>query len=305
MRKRLTIFAAAFLLCAGSVGAMAAGVPGKESADVLARYVGNPTRTELPVTEDTSSVMLPDGTQVEIEGIPTVAGTLVIFPVPATETEAWKWASGCLNKIGKPVHFFDIYFKDQNGSRINADGTTVTIDCPHCSEKPIVYSLTSDGQVKRLSSSARSVSVTFTTNGSSYYILAEQFTETETETERETEKATEKETEKQTEKVTEKETEKGTEKETEKQTEKVTEKESEKQTEKETEKQTEGSSGDLAGGTGSTGSGSNISSSANPPTGDESSLWQAGMSLLLSGLFFVVLFLRKKRANGKSANAEG
>lgn len=67
---------------------------------------------------------------------------------------------------------------------MDADGAVVTINCPHCQSVPVVCSLDADGTVKVLTvSPASEVDVTFTANGSPYYIMAEEFTKHDVEIE--------------------------------------------------------------------------------------------------------------------------
>lgn len=147
----------------------------EESKNVLAKYVGEDKWTAAPVSGQEETVAgLPDSTTVTVENAPGGAVKLFVYSIPTSETEAWSWIKSCFDGKGTPVHAFDIYFADENGNRINANGAVVTIDCPHCTTKPTVCSLTTSGTVSELSNNARSVSVTFTTDGSHYYVLTEK-----------------------------------------------------------------------------------------------------------------------------------
>ena len=127
-----------------------------------------------PIEDGKADVTTDDGTSVSVTDAPEGSVRLMVVPVPETETEAWAWFENCLKDTADPVHTFDIYFEDPDGDRIDANGAVVTIDCPHCAGVPIVCSLNTDGTVHVLTaSSARSTAVTFTTNGSPYYIMAE------------------------------------------------------------------------------------------------------------------------------------
>lgn len=148
------------------------------SKDVLGKYIGDAERTSKDVSgQNATEVVLPDGTILGVENIPSEAMTLFIYSVPDSETEAWEWINGCFDGKASPIHTFDIYFADASGERVNVNGTVITIECQHCSAKPIGYSLNTAGEVVALSSNARSVTVTFTSNGSHYYVLAEALSE--------------------------------------------------------------------------------------------------------------------------------
>lgn len=129
-----------------------------------------------PITEGAAETTLEDGTAVSVTGIPEEAVRLMVVPVPETETEAWEWIESCMTEVADPVHTFAIYFEDQDGKRIDAEGAVVTLDCPHCQAVPVVCSLDTDGTVHILTamSRTRSTAVTFTTDGSSYYVMAEE-----------------------------------------------------------------------------------------------------------------------------------
>lgn len=178
MKKILTVILTAVLLLSFSTVCFAAEETDTYTVDVYAKYVGSNDKTAAIVPDDAEqiTVELPDGTDVTVEEIPENAWKLVVFPVPETETKAWEWIEDCLKDTADPVHTFDIYFEDEGGNRIDADGAVVTLNCPHCAGVPIVCSLDTDGTVHVLNTSAkaRASAVTFVTNGSNYYIMAEE-----------------------------------------------------------------------------------------------------------------------------------
>lgn len=126
------------------------------------------------MSDDIVFIALPDGTEISADNIPSGVVSLVTYSVPVTEKEAWTWITSCFADTGTPIHTFDIYFLDMNGNEVDASGVVITIDCPHCFGKPMVYSLNTNGEIELLTQNARSISVTFTTNGSRYYVLAEK-----------------------------------------------------------------------------------------------------------------------------------
>ena len=173
MRKTIALFLSLFLLLSQSVTAFAAEE--EKQADVYAKAV----RTTVGVypseiDDDTAEVTTEDDITITVTDIPEGAVRLMVVPVPKTEREAWVWITACMEDTGTPIHTFDIYFEDADGNRINADGAVVTIDCPHCSGTPKVCSLTTGGTVRILNDSAQGASVTFTTDGSTYYVIADK-----------------------------------------------------------------------------------------------------------------------------------
>lgn len=125
-----------------------------------------------PVTDGAAAVTTDEDITVSVTDAPESAVRLVVIPV--SEQEALQWITDSLKTTAEPVHIFDIYFEDADGSRIDADGAAVTVDCPHCADVPVVCSLDTDGEAQVLTASAQGTAVSFTTDGSPYYILAEK-----------------------------------------------------------------------------------------------------------------------------------
>lgn len=182
MRKQVSTMLLVFLLvCFAAIPVFAAEV------DVTAKYISDQREDYITdVSDDIVFITLPDGTEVSVDNIPGGVVSLVTYPIPASEKEAWTWITSCFNGIGNPIYAFGIYFLDANGNDVDANGVVVTVDCPHCSSKPMVYSLTTNGDIKPLTQNTRSISVAFTTNGSLYYVLVEKFTESDENTDGDT-----------------------------------------------------------------------------------------------------------------------
>lgn len=182
MRKITTLLTVFALLLSCSLTAFAAEDhldEGKSQTDigVYAKAEYNVEGVHSADIEDgKADLTIDDGTSVSVTGAPEGSVRLMVVPIPETEKEAWEWIESSLKATADPVHTFDIYFEGQDGKRIDADGAVVTLTCPHCTAVPIVCSLDTDGTVHVLSGSAkaRSNTVTFTTNGSAYYIMAEE-----------------------------------------------------------------------------------------------------------------------------------
>lgn len=174
MKKLTMLFVALVLMLQCGVTAFAAetesveiGVYAKTEYDIEGVHSAEPEDGKGEIVTD-------DGVTVSITDAPEGAVRLMVIPVPKTEKEAWDWITASLKGTADPVHTFDIYFEDQDGKRIDADGAVVTINCPHCTAVPVVCSLDSDGTVHVLTGTAQGSAVTFTTNGNTYYVMAEE-----------------------------------------------------------------------------------------------------------------------------------
>ncbi len=136
--------------------------------DVYARYVGESRPQDSLIVDGAADVVTSDGYRISVSGAPSQAFILKAYSIPSSETEAWGWASGCLNNKTKMLCMMDIYFEDAAGNRINANDVKITVSSPTGTQ---VYSLTTAGHTTKLHSAETSVGMQFTANGSHYYIL--------------------------------------------------------------------------------------------------------------------------------------
>ena len=110
---------------------------------------------------------------VTVTGAPANTKTLVVVPIPSSVSEAYEWFSECLEKIGKPLAAYEVYFLDVNDNRISADGATISIAVSG-NKDLTVCSLTAGGDYKDLSAEIKNGSAVFTANGGDYFILTEK-----------------------------------------------------------------------------------------------------------------------------------
>ena len=187
MKKLITGLLTLVLILSCGMTAFAAEVTedgGTQEIGVYAKAEYNVKGSHpAPIEDGKADVTTDDGTTVSVTGAPEGSLTLMVVPVPETEKEAWKWIEDSLKGKADPVHTFDIHFLDQDGNRIDADGAVVTINCPHCEGVPVVCSLDTDGTVHVLTASAQGKSVSFTTGGSTYYIMAQELPKHDVEVE--------------------------------------------------------------------------------------------------------------------------
>ncbi len=136
---------------------------------VYVKYVDN----TVPIDENgKGSATLPDGTEIEISNANKTQGQLVIDPI--TEKEALDWISSVTDGKVKAPQPFHIYYLDDNGNLINADGISVTMKPETALTNPVVYSLKPGGSMALLSADVKNGTITFTTDGSPYYLLGEK-----------------------------------------------------------------------------------------------------------------------------------
>lgn len=177
MRKIITVLLGLMLALSLGITAFAADSAGEGTTpiDVYARYVREIAgEYTAPAENGEAAVTLPDGSTITVTGAPQEARTLVVVPIPESEKEAWGWLVDCLANTGTPVRAYDIYFLDADGNRLNADGVVIAITAPSSDGTLIACSLNTDGISKVLASAVNAGKITFTANGSHYYILAEK-----------------------------------------------------------------------------------------------------------------------------------
>ena len=104
---------------------------------------------------------------VSVSGAPANAVILVVVPMSG---DALAWIDGCVD--GKAVSAYDIHFLDAQGNRVNASGASVSVSAS--GSNLVVSSVTTSGNDKTLTSTVSGNSVSFTTDGSHYYVIAEK-----------------------------------------------------------------------------------------------------------------------------------
>lgn len=174
VKKWIIMIMSALLVLSYPVTILATDIEDSIEIDVKAKAVYN-IKGEYSVSpeNDKASVKVNDNITVSVSGIPKNTVRLVVVPIPDSEKTAWSWITECLANTGTPIHAFYIYFEDEKGNRSNAKDALISIECSQCAEGQIVSSLTTDGAVNMLSASVRGNSLTFTSDGSHYYIIAE------------------------------------------------------------------------------------------------------------------------------------
>ena len=140
---------------------------------VYARYIDNKQWNTVPVDGNgQGTTVLPGGTEITVSGASEPGWQLVIDPI--TEKDALDWIGGVLDGKAQDLLPLHIYFIDGSGNTTAATGVTVTIKLPKKLTDPVAYSLTSAGKTAGLTVTAKDVSLTFTTDGSPYYVIGEK-----------------------------------------------------------------------------------------------------------------------------------
>ena len=166
MRKLLTTFCVCLLLLSCTATAFAAESE-DTSVDVKAMYVENtPWSAVSPDEDGTAAVTLPDGTSLTVSGIQNVGWQLVIEPV--TEKEPLDWLNSLLSGKLNDRTALHIFFLDENGTVHSADGVTVTVSAETAPTD--VYSVSPDGSAKKRTGTLDGKRLTFTTDGSPFYV---------------------------------------------------------------------------------------------------------------------------------------
>ena len=140
---------------------------------VYVKYVDNTVWNTVPTDEDgEGSATLPDGTEVGISDADKTKGQLVIDPI--TDKEALDWINSVTDGKVKTPQAYHIYYLENNGNITNAKGISVTMKPGNTLQNPVVYSLKTDGSMELLSADVKNGTITFTTDGSPYYVLGEK-----------------------------------------------------------------------------------------------------------------------------------
>lgn len=170
MKRLLAALLAVVLVCSMSFPAYAAEE--NKEQDVTVKYiitVDGEYRADIQNGKATAG-------GVSVTGAPAGAVTLVVVPIPSSESEAYEWFSACLEKIGKPLAAYEVYFLDADGNGISANGANISIAVSDSGDLT-VCSLTTGGSYQDLSAEIKNSSATFTANDGDYFILTERNTD--------------------------------------------------------------------------------------------------------------------------------
>lgn len=173
MKKLSLVLVTLMIFFSAGISVLAETIEQKD-VDVTAQYIQTAEGfNQGPVKNGEGSLITEGGVKVSVSDAPGTARYLVVCPIPKN-TEGGRWLIKCLNGKGNFICAYDIYFLDEVGNRINAEGTTVTIDSPVDADNLEFYSISTDGTVAVPDYSVKNSSVTFTVLGNSYYVFVEK-----------------------------------------------------------------------------------------------------------------------------------
>lgn len=162
-----------FALPCYAAGASANEKDNSVTGDVYARFAsGAVLWEEAVVNNGTAVVTTEDGYTITVTGIPVGAVFLKGLTIPSSETSAWDWMADCIGEKYKIQDVFNLYFEDENGNRINADGVQITIQ--KYDRDDIIFSINTTGRAEELDYVYENGMIRFTADGSDYYVLAKK-----------------------------------------------------------------------------------------------------------------------------------
>ena len=165
MRRLLAALLAVVLVCSVSIPAFAAQE--EKENNVTVKYVTTVEGAYVSDVQNGAASINADGISVSVTGAPSNAKTLVVIPMTG---DALSWIDGCVDGDAKAA--YDIHFEDAEGNRINANGVSVSVVVS--GSELTVSSVNTSGTDKSLSSTTSGGSVSFTTDGSNYYVVCEK-----------------------------------------------------------------------------------------------------------------------------------
>ena len=165
MRRLLAALLAVVLVCSMSIPAFAAEE--EKENNVTVKYVATVEGAYVSDVKNGAASISADGVSVSVTGAPSNAKTLVVIPMAG---DALSWIDSCVDGDAKAA--YDIHFEDAEGNRIGANGVSVSVAVS--GSELIVSSVNTSGTDKNLSSTTSGSNVSFTTDGSHYYVIYEK-----------------------------------------------------------------------------------------------------------------------------------
>lgn len=179
MKKTAVLIAALILSAFCSVPVFAAGndLPEEQTIGVFAKAVYTLPDGCYGAEEDDDGdyiVELPDGTEITVT--PKLADPslrIVIVPITEQDEQAYRWISDCATNLGTNPLFYDIYFIDEYGTRVDVNMTLeVSVALMSSYGAPKAAEISADGKVSQLVSKSGGNIVSFTIEKGGYYALA-------------------------------------------------------------------------------------------------------------------------------------
>lgn len=179
MKKTAVLIAAVILsvFCSVPVFAVGNALPEEQTIGVFAKAVYTlPDGCYCAEKDDDGNyiVKLPDGIEITLTS-PSAAPSLRIVIVPITEQDeqAYQWISDCTANLGTDLLFYDIYFIDEYGARVDANMTLeVSVTLTNGYGTPKAAEISADGRASQLVSKSGGNKISFTIEKGGYYAVA-------------------------------------------------------------------------------------------------------------------------------------
>ena len=162
MRRLLAMLLTVVLVCSMSIPVFAA--QDEKENNVTVKYVTTVDGAYVAEVINGTASISADGVTVSVTGAPSNAKTLVVIPMTG---DALSWIDSCVDGEAKAA--YDIHFEDTEGNRINVSGVSVSVSVS--GTDLVVSSVTPSGTDKSLSASVSGNTVSFTADGSHYYVI--------------------------------------------------------------------------------------------------------------------------------------
>ncbi len=177
MKKTAVAIVAVILSVFCSVSVFAVNdLPEDKTADVLAKAVYTLPDGSYGAEEDDGdyTAELPDGVKITLT--PKAASPslkMVIVPITEKDEQAYRWVLGCTTDLGTDPLFYDIYFVDEFGNRVDVNMTLdVSIALMNECGTLRAAEISADGRASQLDSKSGGNKISFTIKKGGYYAIA-------------------------------------------------------------------------------------------------------------------------------------
>ncbi len=179
MKKYLFIISVALLfsLCTVTCYAVNITAEATETVDVCITVSHTPAEGVVTAEEANGVYVAEVGEELVITVKPQSQASdcsLVVYPIPETAAEAYGWLEACCESFGKDLLYYDIYFVDASGNRVDCGEFTVTVSMPDDSGTVKTAALDTEGVLTALENTVNGNTVTFTMTGNGYCVLASE-----------------------------------------------------------------------------------------------------------------------------------
>ncbi len=173
MRKIYCLLCALLVAFAAlQIGAAAASTEGVfvsvNYSPASGEYRAEPSDGSYTITTD-------DGVTVTVDADNGL--TLVVYPVPTTDEEAYAWFEDCAENLGSDRRYFDIYFINNEGKRVDGGNATVEIILSEEYSDAQAAKINGDGSMAALEDAVADNIAIFEISGGGFYAVAEKISE--------------------------------------------------------------------------------------------------------------------------------